>query len=288
MALNKQVWTSQLMRNFYPEYLFLTYAQDFTNLVENDKIHIPEMGADPNVLINNITYPVAVTERVDIDQEITLDEFDTENTMVRNAEAVEMSYDKVESVIYGHKQTLGATTAEKAAHAYAPTGNTLNTPILVTTGEDNGEGFKRMLPKDILKLSKLWNKNDIPLDDRYLVLDPDHLEDLIEFDIKSFKDITDFVDGKPKRFGGFNILLFSKNPRYNDVTLVKSGFGSVTGAPSSFAFHKKEVMKADGTIKMFATIDDPKERASIIGFNKRFVALPIRNKGIGAIVSKSI
>lgn len=288
MALNKQVWTSQLMKNFYPEYLFLTYAQDFSNLVENDKIHIPEMGADPNVLINNITYPVAVTERVDIDQEITLDEFDTENTMVRNAEAVEMSYDKVESVIYGHKQTLGATTAEKAAHAYAPTGNTVNTPVLVTTGEDNGEGFKRMLPKDILKLSKLWNKNNIPLDGRYLVLDPDHLEDLIEFDLKSFKDITDFVNGKPKRFGGFNILTFSKNPRYNDATLVKSAFGSVTGSPSSFAFHNKEVMKADGTIKMFSTIDDPKERASIIGFNKRFVALPIRNQGIGAIVSKTV
>jgi hypothetical protein len=288
MALNKQVWTSQLMRNFYPEYLFLTYAQDFTNLVENDKIHIPEMGADPNVLINNITYPIAVTERVDIDQEITLDEFDTENTMVRNAEAVEMAYDKVESVIYGHKQTLSAETASKAAHAYSPNANTINTPVIITTGEDNGEGYKRMLPKDILKLGKLWTKNNIPLDGRYLVLDPDHLEDLIEFDLKAFKDITDLVDGKPKRFGGFNILVFANNPRYNATTLVKSAFGSVTGAPSSFAFHNKEVMKADGSVKMFSTIDDPKERASIIGFNKRFVAMAIRNKGIGAIVSKPV
>lgn len=288
MALNKQVWTSQLMRNFYPEYLFLTYAQDFTNLVENDKIHIPEMGSDPNVLLNNTTYPIAVTERVDIDQEITLDTFETENTMVRDAEAVEMAYDKVESVIYGHKQTLGSTTAQKAAHAFSPSDNTTETPVLFTTGADNGEGFKRMTPQDVLKLKKAFDLADIPLDDRYLVLDPNHVEDLIEFDLKAFKDITDFENGKPRRFAGFNILTFSKNPQYNGTTLVKLAFGAVNGVPSSFAFHKKEVMKADGTIKMFANIDDPKERATILGFSKRFVALPIRNKGIGAIVSKPI
>ena len=30
---------------------------------------------------------------------------------------------------------------------------------------------------------------------------------------------------------------------------------------------------------------NPKERATIVGFEKRFVAVPIRNKGLGAIVS---
>jgi hypothetical protein len=31
--------------------------------------------------------------------------------------------------------------------------------------------------------------------------------------------------------------------------------------------------------------DDPKERASIVGFEKRFIAVPVRNKRPGAIVS---
>ncbi|ROT17454.1 hypothetical protein EEL52_13815 [Muribaculaceae bacterium Isolate-113 (HZI)] len=54
---------------------------------------------------------------------------------------------------------------------------------------------------------------------------------------------------------------------------------------ASVAFYAKEVMKADGDIYMYKSEDDPKERGTIVGFDKRFVALPIRNKGIGAIVS---
>ena len=44
-------------------------------------------------------------------------------------------------------------------------------------------------------------------------------------------------------------------------------------------------MKADGQIYMYARIDDPEERGTIVGFDKRFIATPIRNKAIGAIVS---
>ena len=51
------------------------------------------------------------------------------------------------------------------------------------------------------------------------------------------------------------------------------------------AFYKHEVMKADGEIYMYARYDDPEERGTIVGFDKRFIALPIRNKGIGAIIS---
>ena len=50
----------------------------------------------------------------------------------------------------------------------------------------------------------------------------------------------------------------------------------------------RDRMKADGDIHMYATENDPKERVTIVGFDKRFVALPIRGKGIGAIVSASV
>ena len=43
-------------------------------------------------------------------------------------------------------------------------------------------------------------------------------------------------------------------------------------------------MKADGEVFMYARENDPEERGTIVGFDKRFIALPIRNKGIGANV----
>lgn len=123
------------------------------------------------------------------------------------------------------------------------------------------------------------------------MLDPRHTEDLILTDLKSFKDITDFVDGNPKRFAGFNILEFTKNPTYNATTLQKEKFGKAkaeTDTFCSFAFSGDEVMKADGSFKMYERMNDPELRGTVIGFDKRFIALPIRNKGIGAIVSAKV
>ncbi|AND63648.1 hypothetical protein V3Q90_02080 [Flavobacterium oreochromis] len=287
-TLNKQIWTDQIMKGFYPTASFLNYVKDFSALSENDVINMADAGFDPNVLVNNTTYPIKITQRTDTPLSFELDLFETENTLVRNPEIVELSYDKMESVLYGHRMALQNKTALKAAHAYSPDEDNQFTPIVRTTGSDNGEGFKRLLVEDILKLKRKFDLMDIPVDKRYLVLDPRHTEDLILYDLKSFKDITDFVNGTPKRFAGFNILEFTKNPTYDNITGKKKAFGTVAGANdvfSSFAFCSDEVMKADGSMNMFERLNDPELRGTVVGFDKRFIALPIRKKGIGAIVS---
>jgi hypothetical protein len=85
------------------------------------------------------------------------------------------------------------------------------------------------------------------------------------------------------------MLQSTQTPRYNKTTLAKVAFNAAYDAAnhtfSSFCFYGDEVMKADGVVYMYATIDDPKERATIVGFDKRFIAMPIRSKGVGAIVS---
>lgn len=289
-TLKKQIWINQLMNNFYPDTSFLNFVKKFDSMVDNDKITLAEVGVDPAVLIDNTTYPIAVTERSDTPIEITLQLFETENTLVRSPEAVELAYDKVDSVIYGHKQALRSATGTIAAHAYSPASNTANTPVIETTGEDNGDGFKRLTIKDVLLLKRRFDDADIPTEDRFLVLDPSHTEDLLLQSSEVFKDVFDLVNGQPKKFAGFGFLQFSKNARYNSATKAKIAFGAAGAnqTRSSFAFQKEEVMRADGTVKMYANKDDAKERATIIGFDKRFVALPFRNKGVGAIISATI
>lgn len=290
-TLNKQIWINQIMEKFYPEASFLNYAKDMTENVDFDKINLADCGFDPTVLINNTTYPIAVVQRDDIPLSIELDLFETENTLVRSPDAVELAYNKLESVIYGHRNALRSKTGQKAAHAFAPSSNTENTPILVTTGDNNGEGFKRLIPEDILRLKKKYDLLDVPYDNRYLVLDPNHVEDLILYDLKAFKDITDFKNGEPNRFAGFNILQYTKTPKYNVNTKVKLPWGSVSDSNTTFAsfsFSSDEVMKADGSVNMFERVNDPELRATIVGFDKRFIALPIRNKAIGAILAGKI
>jgi len=289
-GLRKEVWVNQLTKRFYPDSSFLKYTKDFSALVENDIINMTDVGVDPNVLINNTTYPIAVSQRTDTNLPITLDLFETENTLVRNPDNIERSYDQLETVLMGHRNVLRSKTGEKAAHAFAPATDSVYTPILKTTGVSTGAaGRLRLQVADILALKERFDVVDIPLEDRYLVLHPSHLTDLILEDTKAFKDLTDIVNGLPKRFAGFNILQFSRPAIYNHTTMVKKAFGSVavpaTDTFCSFAFHKDEVMKADGVVKMYQRVDDPLERGTIVGFDKRFIAVPIRNQAIGAIVS---
>ncbi len=288
MALQKEIWVNQIKENFYPDSSFLNFVRDFSAMVEFDAINIAEAGVDPEVLINNNTYPITIKQRVDNNQRIELDKFETENTLVRRPEVIEYSYDQLESVLMGHRNTLRASTARKAAHAFAPMENGAYTPVISTTGEKTRDGRKRLTVADILALKEEYDMMDVPLEMRYLVLNPRHVSDLILFDTKAFKDIVDLVDGKPRRFAGFNMLQTSVTPTYNATNLKKVAFGAekaTTDTFCSFSYCSDEVMKADGEIYLYSRYDDPEQRGTIVGFDKRFVAMPIRNRGIGAIVS---
>ena len=279
MAINKEIWINQILEGFYPDDSFLQKPVNYSAFVENDRLHIASAGIDPKVLINNTTYPIKSVGRDDSDNEIVLDKFETENTIVRRPDAIEYSYDKLESVIRQHRATLRKSVAMKAIHAYAPTSDTTDTPVILTTGLATG-GRKRMTFADILTLKERFDEAEIPLEERYIVLHPKHVSDLLLEDIELFKELTNIKDGEPFKFAGFGC--------YNTVEkiLTKVPFDeNKTVQFASVAFYAKEVMKADGDIYMYASEDDPKNRATIVGFDKRFVALPIRGKGVGAIVS---
>lgn len=283
MALNKQVWLSQLAENFYPDSSFLSKVTDLSAYVENNRIHMANAGIDPAVRINNKTYPVATSERVDSDLEFALDVFETENTLIRHIESVELSYDKLESVLKQHRATLQTAVSKKAIHAYAPNQNSEFTPVLRTTGEVVN-GRKRLRFDDILTLKEAFDTALIPLEKRYIVLHPSHVTDLLREDLELFKNLTEIHEGEPTKFAGFGFYSFPYMPTYDGGEKVAFD-GKSTANFASVAFQSDEVMKSDGEVYMFLNLDDPKERGSIVGFEKRFVGLPIRNKGIGAIVS---
>lgn len=287
MALNKEVWIGQIKENFYPDDSFLNNVSNYSEFVENDRLHIPSAGIDPNVLINNTTYPITTVSRTDTDNVVILDKFETENTIIRRPDALEYSYDKLESVINQHRSTLKKAVSTKAIHAFAPTKDTTDTPVILTTGATTGSR-KRLTLSDILTMKERFDDAEIPLEERYIVLHPKHVTDLLLEDVKLFKEITDLSNGKPFRFAGFGFYTFAQMPSYSvvDDVLTKIAFGSEQSTQfASVAFYAKEVMKADGEVYMYSTEDDPSERGTIVGFDKRFIALPIRNKGIGAIVS---
>ena len=213
MALNKEVWLNQIREGFYPDDSFLQKLTNYDAFVENDKIHIASAGIDPKVLVNNTTYPIAVVDREDDDCVFELDKFETENTIIRRPDAIEYSYDKLESVIRQHRNTLRKAITAKATHAMAPQEDTPDTPLVTTTGAITGTR-KRLTFADILALKERFDDADIPQDLRYLVLHPKHVTDLLLEDLTIFKDITNIKDGEPLKFAGFGCFSCSAMPTY--------------------------------------------------------------------------
>jgi hypothetical protein len=285
-GLLKEIWISALMEVYYANYTFLTRSQDMSMFVENNTINLADCGVDPNVLVNNTVYPVPVSERADSPLELPLDYFDSENTVVRNAEAVQLAYPKLESVVKQHRNAIQLKCAKKASYSFGPTSDSTYTPVLSTSGAARGDGSNKLTLQDVSQLQTKFDNINAPEEGRILVLSPKHRQDLLNEDKVLFKMFADLKAGQVLPLFGFDVYWSQLTPIYNHTTGVKAAFGAAaagTDAVSSIAYLESEVMRADGTLDMFQRLKDPEQRGDIVGFQKRFLAMPIRNKYFAAI-----
>lgn len=284
MAIEKQIWVDKLMEGFIPDTSFLSDSVDMSEHVDNNKINLAEAGIDPKVLLDNTNYPVATADRTDLPLELPLHTFDTENTVVRNLEKKELSYDKVESVIRSHRNALIKKESAFAAHNWCPTKNGEFTPVLVTTGAVNKSGFKAATFEDFLTLDAIFRGLDVDMQTVIAVLNPMHLADLMAQDMKLYKEML-----TGNKLFGLNLRTYSGTPIFDSSTGIKKAMGAAANAAtdtrSSMAYCKTEVMRAVGTLDVFTTLNDPGARGDILGYQQRFTALSIRGKYNGAIYS---
>jgi hypothetical protein len=294
--LFKEIWINQIMEQYNADISWMADVEDMSEWVENNTINLAEAGVNPEVLINNTVYPVAFAERTDLPLALPLDYLDTEGTVIRNARKTELAYNKMASVNRGHSVALQQMGARRAAYFFSPAADDDNTPVLPTSGGDNGAGLCYITEDDILQLSSRFDDINAPRDQRVLVLHSKHLNELAKNSatLKAQQAYQGAVGSISKEVGnlfGFKIWVYNSSVVYNRNTGAKPAFGAAaagTDAPSSFAFVKGEVMKAIGDYDFFYRLNDPEQKGDIINYQQRFVALPKRNKYIGAIYSAAV
>lgn len=284
MAIEKQIWISMLMEHYYPNRTFLSRSVDMSAMVEYNKINLAEAGVAPEVLVDNTEFPIGTAQRSDTPLELPLHTFDTKNTVVRNVEEMETAYDKMDSVVRQHRNTLYAKTAAYAANNWAPSKTADLTPVKATSGTGtNKQGLVPLSFEDVLAMDAWFRSQDIDPSTMVAVLNPYHLADLMAEDMKLYKEML-----SGNKLFGFDLYTFSQLPYYNATSGAKVAFGTKaqnTDTQCSLFYSTEEVMRADGDIEVFARYKDPEERGDLIGFQKRFTALPIRNKYQAAIYS---
>ena len=279
--MSKKIFAAIILALFYPDASWLNELTSMDHMVEYNKINLSQVGADPEVVKDNATWPLTPTSRTDSGIELPLATFDTKPTHVTNVEELETSYDMCQSVVAQHAAALRTKAMLSAAYNIAPASNSAATPVLATTGNDRGDGNKALTYADLLTLRTKFNKANYPLTGRVIVLCPEHEEDLLKEDADRYNQIM-----TTGQVAGFKVYVTNHGVQYS-TSGVKQAYGTTNAQPCSFAFCKDEVMRAMGTIE-----GEPEKRWAdyrgwLLGFQMRFVAMPFRNKGIAAIYSKN-
>lgn len=301
-GLNQEIWTDVLVKDFKATEAagFLNEIPDESRHVsgtkgENEVIHLVDVGGLPEVLINNVTYPIGFETRVDGNIPIELDTFVTKATKVTQEEIEHITYDKIRDVQKDHKDAIMLTKHVKAVHALGSTTETATTPILVTTGPDDGTGRKRLIMKDLLTHKTSYDNQKIPLQGRTLILSSEHYNDLILEAItakKSDNHLSFDEAGLLKtRLFGFKTWHYVDTPYYNLSTLTKKSFGSVNVAgdvQASVSYYSRDMFRASGLTKNYTDEPTTQNHAWMYNARHNYIVLPRKQRAIGAIVSATI
>ena len=277
----KEVWTGEMVKALrgFLEGTWLDGVPDNSSLVNNDVIHLVDVGVDPDVLVNNTTYPIPIQNLDDADITISLDKFQTKATPITDDELYAISYDKISRVKESHSNAINDSKFAKAAHALCATSNTAKTPVLTTTGDrDAATGRMKLTPAGLVAMKRALDNLKVPVDNRRLVLCPDHVNDLLAAD-QNFKEQYNINrgEGTVARMYGFDIYTFGNNPYYTTGGEKKAvgATGSTGEFQCSFAFYTKRVFKGTGSTKMYwsAAETDPEHQRNLVNFRHYFICM---------------
>jgi uncharacterized membrane protein (DUF485 family) len=295
-----EIWTGELVESFQPEIeaSFLMEIPDESRYVqtsaggENQIIHLIDIGVDPEVLINNTTYPIGYSTLDNGDIQFQLDKFTTVATKVTDDELYAITYDKIAVVNKKHKNAILAKKFGKAIHALGPQSNTTDTPVIGTTGVALA-GKKSCSVDDIISLAGALSDAGVPDDgQRILVLNTKHVTGILK-EVKNFyKDYANIEKGTLKSlFYGFKVYVYHNNPKYLAVAKTKVSFGAVanpaTQNDASIAFYAPDMFKAEGMTKMYYDIPTTQNHASAVNYRHFFLVSPKKARAVAALVTSN-
>lgn len=287
----REIWTGEMVKALRGRLAgsWLDGIPDQSSIVENDVIHLVDVGVDPEVLVNNTTYPIEIQKLDDKDVAIKLDKFQTKVTPITDDELYAISYDKMQRVKESHSNAINDAKFAKAAHSFCAQSNTDTTPVLKTTGPKvEGTNRLRLIPDDLVALKAALDNLLVPADNRRLVLCTDHVNDLLLVD-QSFKEQynIDRNTGKVGKLYGFDIYEYGNNPVYTTAGVKKAlGAKPTTGEfQCSFAFYAPRVFKATGSTRMYFSeaTTDPENQRNLINYRHYFIAMP-KKEDAGAVM----
>ena len=296
MAIQKEIWERSIVEHLFADDSFMSKAFNANDYVNQGKIvHIPQAGAASSVSKNRSELPAAVKKRTDSDLTYTLAEFTTDPVLIPHADTVELSYDKRESVLRQDKMTLFDQVARDFIYNWSPAkAHTISTSGAEADGAPHSTATGKRLAltrKDVFELMYRFNRDNIPQEGRYLLLDAamysQLLQDLTTADAQAFHSLANPAKGILGQFCSFNIMMRSEAALYSSTGPKSWDTEAAAGdLGAALAWHEQSVVRALGEVKAFEQEGDPTYYGDIYSFLVRAGGRIRRsdNKGVWAIV----
>lgn len=298
MAIQKEIWSRDIVEGLFPENSFASKAiNDDAFVNEGKKVHVPNAGAPSGVKKNRPTVPASATKRVDTNVDYDLDEYTTDPICIPHADTVELSYDKRRSVISQDREELRRNAHEGLLENWAPkqADGIVYTSGLAKAAHLNKATGKRkaLTTSDVLTLMTKFDSDNIPQEERYLLLDAvmyaELLESMTKTDEIGFFQKADAAKGVVGELYSFKVMKRSTVLRYAVSAGAATGLASTeaaTDCAAGLAWHASSVRRAIGEVTMFTSEDNPLYYGDIYSFLVRCGGCISRSdkKGVCAIV----
>ena len=260
MALIKEIWVNQVVETLTQDAAFLPASIDHSQYIAFGTVHVPQSGANPNVLVNPTSFPLAISPRVDTDNTYSMNRYTLEPTIIDNLDALQVSYDKKNSVIGQQIRTLVERAGTQVAYSWTATGAA---NIVYTTGAagtslaPSATGTRKQVAlADIANLAKKLDKDNVPRNGRKLLMNSDMfwelftISEVVRASYNGFQTST-VATGVVAQLFGFEIMMRPTVSVFaNSATSPKAvdAAGAATDNLACIAWHPTTVSRALGTI----------------------------------------
>jgi len=295
-GIQKEVWVDYIISNLFKSSDFMNYCFNESNSVLNGAVvHIPQAGSKATVVKNRSSLPATISQRTDTDITYALDVYTTDPTLIRNADQLEISYDKIGSVLTEHVESLREVIGDYLLYSWCPT---VTGQIIRTTGSAVATALapsatgtrKKFLKEDLKEAQRLMNKQNIPAEDRYALVPTDMYSQLMDDTDLIKRDVGKEVDlrtGVVMELYGFKILQRSATTIYDAASPPQpkavDAVGATTDNLAVICWQKNMVAKAMGTVDFFENLRSPEYYGDVYSAEVRLGGRKRRSDGAGVV-----
>lgn len=252
------------------------------NVIGGAVVHIPQAGASPGVSKNRAFGAAVAVQRGDSAITYALDVFTTDPTAITWAEGAEISYDKTNSVIGDHFDTIAESVGNEIAYSwikglipqndgsyttqFLPNARRIATSgdAVAVNGVDGQTGNRKATHyRDFDMAQAMFNKDNVPASDRFALCEAYMLKELqASFTgnmMAAFQQTADLANGVIGKYAGFTFLdrSFVLAAASNGTFRLPGEALSATDNLACLVWQKQSVEKAMGDKKLFQDLNNP-------------------------------